>query len=582
MAINPLQNISSLVQDVTGVTAGGVATVTGAAPITSTGGNNPQIGITTPLALAFGGLGGTVQPVLTDGSTPLTSNWPAGSFNINSLNSTAWTNVAQKATGGTGAIGSPWTGWDTAITWTAGVTYYAPAGFYSYATSPNFGRSGLTLIGDKPGANGSATANFGTVFICTGTGNVFIVDGSSAPDGNAKGTKIANITAWTSNAASAANGFYFKGIVNGHFENLRCGGSAGAGFYLDYVQQSTFIKPVCSGLSQWGGAAGTTAKGYFGVTPTNGMYIGSATLACTTNVIVGIEVEDVLGDGVVIAGSPVILNTFIGGVCEDMATGVSAVNIGPGCDTNTFIGFDVEGTVTTPTNEYLISGANNTFLNCRSGTTLSTNGYHVTSANAINNRIIGTFCARPITIDATASGTRVENVRFYAGISNSGVNSYFLGNYDATNSKWYPDAAMQRFYSRATDSTSQSIANGAFQSLTWGTNALDDGVHSTTVNPTRFTVPPGGAGLWQFDCAISFTGNATGARDAAVKKNGTTLMAYSQFPGFLTNQASCSITFQDLLVDGDYYEFQAFQNSGGALTLTNDPLANFAQAKKVN
>src|ERR1035441_3540210 len=85
-------------------------------------------------AATTGGTGGSVSTaglVKADGTVPLAAPWAAGNFNITSKNSTAWINVAQQPPGGAGAVGSPWTGWDTAITWTAGTTYYAPAGFYS-------------------------------------------------------------------------------------------------------------------------------------------------------------------------------------------------------------------------------------------------------------------------------------------------------------------------------------------------------------------------------------------------------------------------------------------------------------------
>jgi hypothetical protein len=510
--------------------------------------------------------------VKADGTRALTAGWNAGAFNITSLNSVGWVNVSQKATGGTGAIGSPWTGWDTAITWTGGVTYYAPAGFYSYATSPNFGKPGLSLIGDKPGGDG--TSNYGTVFVCTGTGNVFIVDGRPLPSTNVKGVSIKNITAYTTNASSTATGcFYLNSVINGYFENLRCGGSAGAGFYMDCVQQSTFVKPVCSGATQWGA--------YQGVTPTNGIYMTSVTIACTTNQIIGCEIEGTSAYGIYITGSPMFNNVFLGGVVESC---VGGINVDEGAFQNTFLGTDFEAN--TGANDILVYGFGNTFIGCEVGSAGTTNGIHVGYVSGTDG-LLNTFmncrlANKPILIDAGARGNRFEGIQFYGGITDNGTNSYFHGCYDSTNSKWYPDKVLQRFYSRATDTTAQSIANAAFQSLTWGTNTLDNGVHSTSVNPTRFTVPLGGAGLWQFDCAISFAANATGVRDVSVKKNGATLINYAQVLAGSPNQASCFITAHDLAVDGDYYEFQAFQNSGGALTIISDPNINFAQAKKVN
>jgi hypothetical protein len=130
MAINPLQNISSLVQDVTGVTAGGVATVTGAAPITSTGGNNPQIGLTTPLATAFGGTGAAslANIVTADGLTPLTAGWNAGAFQITSLNSEDCLNASEYGVVANGSLTVSATGTDQTANFIAALTAAITAG----------------------------------------------------------------------------------------------------------------------------------------------------------------------------------------------------------------------------------------------------------------------------------------------------------------------------------------------------------------------------------------------------------------------------------------------------------------------
>jgi hypothetical protein len=158
MAINPLQNVSSLVQDITGVTAGGVTNVTAAAPITSTGTNTPQIGITTPLAVAYGGTGGTVQPVLTDGSTPLTANWLASNSTVTpetiiSRNSTDVFNVKAYGAVGNGIVDDT-TAINAAIaaciTATGGTVEF-PIGFYKITSAMlvTAGTRGLRIRGAK-------------------------------------------------------------------------------------------------------------------------------------------------------------------------------------------------------------------------------------------------------------------------------------------------------------------------------------------------------------------------------------------------------------------------------------------------
>ncbi len=78
--------------------------------------------------------------------------------------------VASFATAGTGSAGSPWTGWDTAITWSARTRYVFRTGYFAFATSPNYCQEMIELIGD-PGA----------YLIHTGTGNAFVLDAGATP-----------------------------------------------------------------------------------------------------------------------------------------------------------------------------------------------------------------------------------------------------------------------------------------------------------------------------------------------------------------------------------------------------------------
>src|ERR1017187_3211498 len=118
------QAIARLTAATSGNTGGSVSTAglvkaDGTVPLTApwnAGQNITAPGFVGPLT------GDASLDVKADGTRALTAGWNAGAFNITSLNSVGWVNVSQKATGGTGAIGSPWTGWDTAITWTGGVT----------------------------------------------------------------------------------------------------------------------------------------------------------------------------------------------------------------------------------------------------------------------------------------------------------------------------------------------------------------------------------------------------------------------------------------------------------------------------
>jgi hypothetical protein len=175
MAINPLQNVSSLVQDITGVTAGGVTNVTAAAPITSTGTNTPQIGLTTPLAVVYGGTGvATLANFVTaDGTTPLTGPWNAGNQLVNSQNSTRWFNIIAYGADPTGAADSTAAINNTiAAALALGGNVEAPQGHYKITSTIVLGAfatatRGLTIRGEGGGyAPGGSWV--GTSFVWAG------------------------------------------------------------------------------------------------------------------------------------------------------------------------------------------------------------------------------------------------------------------------------------------------------------------------------------------------------------------------------------------------------------------------------
>jgi hypothetical protein len=96
--------------------------------------------------------------------------------------------VKQYVTGGSGTITNPYTGWDTAITWTAGTTYQFAPGFYQFNTlSINVpvtlvGSGWSSLSGGPFGGAGwlGAGTNSGTVLLSTATsGNAITFNNSS-------------------------------------------------------------------------------------------------------------------------------------------------------------------------------------------------------------------------------------------------------------------------------------------------------------------------------------------------------------------------------------------------------------------
>lgn len=112
--------------------------------------------------------------------------------------------VNDYVTGGSGTDADPWTGWDTAITWSARKTYKFSDGWYSYATSPNFAKDHLKLIGSN-----------GTVVRHTGTGWAMMCDAGSATQ-LVIGVDIDGIRLESN--GSATGGFYQRGCVHSRFK----------------------------------------------------------------------------------------------------------------------------------------------------------------------------------------------------------------------------------------------------------------------------------------------------------------------------------------------------------------------------
>lgn len=120
---------------------------------------------------------------------------------------------------------------------------------------------------------------------------------------------------------------------------------------------------------------------------------------------------------------------------------------------------------------------------------------------------------------------------------------------------------------RAHNSTGQSILTATVTALTFDTNDFNLGsVHTTG---SRFTVPAGGAGLYQIVGTWTLNG-ALGAHNYIfqVYKNGTTgtLVINREDDVTVTSALVMAVVGFDVAAAGDYYEFYVFQNTGGTQT----------------
>lgn len=131
-------------------------------------------------------------------------------------------------------------------------------------------------------------------------------------------------------------------------------------------------------------------------------------------------------------------------------------------------------------------------------------------------------------------------------------------------------ASFIRYGCASYGNTNQAIATGTFTAVTFDSDEWDVGnCHSTTANPTRFTVPHGGAGVYLLSAVISFMTSAVGQRIIKVTKNGQEIRGNGYI---MTSTGGVYVTGMSFslvtpLNDGDYLEVIAYQDTGGNLNI---------------
>lgn len=123
------------------------------------------------------------------------------------------------------------------------------------------------------------------------------------------------------------------------------------------------------------------------------------------------------------------------------------------------------------------------------------------------------------------------------------------------------------------ESTPQTITtgSGSYTPLTSDEENSDiGGMHSTSVNTSRVTVPTGEGGLYTATACVTFADNQTGVRALAILVNGgaspQNAVAVTPAPvGFGTGM---SIAASFVLVAGDYLEVGVFHTKGSNLACT--------------
>lgn len=121
-------------------------------------------------------------------------------------------------------------------------------------------------------------------------------------------------------------------------------------------------------------------------------------------------------------------------------------------------------------------------------------------------------------------------------------------------------------YNSGTQSHSSS---GSWLTLTLDSERWDtDGYHSSTVNPSRLTIPAGRSGYYRITGSTLFQNSSTGGRFLKLMKNGTTgLRESGESAVSSAHGARFDISTEAYLSAGDYIEMQGYQDSGGTLTV---------------
>lgn len=123
--------------------------------------------------------------------------------------------------------------------------------------------------------------------------------------------------------------------------------------------------------------------------------------------------------------------------------------------------------------------------------------------------------------------------------------------------------------------TTLSIANVTGTVIGFDSEDYDNGgLHSTSVNTSRITIPTGGDGYYCCFGAATFEPNGTGGRATILAKNGAAVGAQCT-TGAVASLHNCPFITKIIhLAAADYIEIIAYQDSGGNLNVGNASLRN--------
>jgi hypothetical protein len=130
-----------------------------------------------------------------------------------------------------------------------------------------------------------------------------------------------------------------------------------------------------------------------------------------------------------------------------------------------------------------------------------------------------------------------------------------------------PGAKRVRLGGGTLNTANASVGYVSFPTEVYDTAAL----HENVTNPTRITIPAGGAGLWSVGYTIDYANTGTGDRQSwiSVNRGGTpTRLGMSTIPGGNGQLVPVvAASTEGVLAVGDYLELAVYQISGSALAI---------------
>lgn len=127
---------------------------------------------------------------------------------------------------------------------------------------------------------------------------------------------------------------------------------------------------------------------------------------------------------------------------------------------------------------------------------------------------------------------------------------------------------LQAPYCEVSHNTTQSIANNTAVEVTFNTEWYDtDSMHDTATNNSRITSAT--TGIYLVTAQVAFAPNTTGTRELWLRRSDGTVYGRQSFNPANNNNGFLSTAWHVPLTAGQYVETFAFQNSGGALNISN-------------